>query len=181
MFINKSQLSPINDLSKMVIYLCSFFVVTACDPPSPPVSIRKADTGITNGELPEEFDASYLDAFMDMLIVDDPCDPNPCSLGAICQILASDQGNQYRCEAISCDDYQCPTDSRCEDSAEGAICIPVGCQGAEDCDTNEFCDTQGQCQIDICQVNERQCRGAQIFICNPDGSELIPWVSELIL
>ena len=159
-------------------FIISFALLNclACEPSTPTTIIQNADSGSTTGVL-EEFDANYLDAFMDMLIIDDPCDPNPCTAGASCEVLDSDDGNQYRCISVSCAEYQCPSGSRCEDSDEGAICIMIGCQGTEDCENDEFCNAEGQCQSDICQANERQCQGAQILICNPDGSELIPWLS----
>lgn len=148
----------------------------ACEPTPSSTTIQTSDLGQTGGPLPVEFDASYLDAFMDMLIIDDPCDPNPCSTGSTCEVIDAMQG-EYQCTLVTCADNPCPSDARCEDSAEGALCTMVGCQGTEDCESNEFCDAQGQCQADVCQANERQCQGAQILICNSDGSELIPWLN----
>ena len=179
MFSFKPQLCKKNDPPKIIflIYISSFFGMIACEPPSTPVSIQKADTGVSIGELPEEFDASYLDAFMDMFILDDPCDPNPCSAGASCEILTSIKVVNIAVWQSAVPTFNVLLILAVRTAMTGVVCVMVGCQGAEDCDTNEYCDTEGQCQSDICQANERQCQGAQILICNPDGSELVPWVS----
>lgn len=173
--MSKSPCAPFRVFSyAAVLLLCGL----GCEPAVLVNSSSPIDQEVTSF-IPEEFDATYSDAYFDMTFLDDPCDPNPCEAGSQCMPTSnmSDQGMMFTCLSLSCDELQCPAGTVCEQTTLGSSCIAQACSGAEDCETAEFCDAQGECQTDICSPNERSCNGVEVMICNADGSELISWVT----
>lgn len=150
-----------------------------CDPATFSLTSIESDMRVISAAVPDEFDANYSDAYADNILIDDPCDPNPCETGAQCLAAAemSDQTLPYTCLFISCDEQQCPPGTQCEESQQGSICISLGCNGPEECESDEYCDSQSQCQPDLCTTNLRSCQGADVMICSADGSQLERWVT----
>lgn len=160
------------------IILLVYFGLTACS--------EAPDQNTSRGEpdarpyVPIAFDGEIISAPWDMGFADDPCDPNPCSMGARCLALdgVTDAGLAYRCEQLSCEELECPAGQSCEEDATGVgQCILDRCEGPEGCLPEEFCDDEGECQPDICTANARRCEDDQILRCLPDGSEYEQWAA----
>ena len=154
-----------------VILLISLFIICGCTQPGTSNTIQSTEDFGNNGPL--FLGGSSFE--QDQSISGDPCDPNPCVVGELCTVNGE---GAYLCSSVSCDELDCVGGQQCIEDNEGrGRCVEEGCSSTNTCPSNEFCGPDGVCLPDICSPSERQCNGDTVFVCAPDGDQLIPFVN----